>query len=217
VDEAAVREAVVRAGLRLAAGGLVIGTAGNLSVRLGERVVVTPTGAALGTLDAARLSVVDLDGTHIDGDLAPTSEVPLHLATYRATGGTAIAHAHAPASIAAGCVVDVLPPLHYAVLALGGPVRVAAYAPYGSGALAENVCTAMTERTAALMRNHGSVAYGSTLEEACDRIELVEWLSSLYLSSAAVREPVALTDEQLQATLAAAVGYGSTQPAGGAR
>ncbi|HEV7648947.1 MAG TPA: class II aldolase/adducin family protein [Actinophytocola sp.] len=194
------RARIVAAGRRLADGGLVVGTAGNLSVRVGQHVVVTGSGTALGALTPAALTVVDLDGGVLDGDLAPTSELPLHLAIYRATDATdvtAIAHAHSPSSIAVGATHDVLPPVHYATVPLGGVVRVAGYATFGTPELAANVLAALDGRVAALMRNHGSVAYGASVEEACGRLETVEWLAEVYRRAAALGTPRLLTDGEL--------------------
>lgn len=191
------RARIVAAGRRLADGGLVIGTAGNLSVRVGQQVVVTGSGTDLGALTPDALTVVDLDGTVLDGDLAPTSELPLHLAIYRGTAATAIAHAHSPSSIAVGATHDVLPPVHYATVPLGGVVRVAEYATFGTPELAANVLAALDNRVAALMRNHGSVAYGASVEEACGRLETVEWLAEVYRRAAALGTPRLLTDDEL--------------------
>lgn len=191
------RDRLVAAGRRLAAGGLVTGTAGNLSVRAGAQVLVTGSGTVLGSLSPAQLTVVDLDGSVVDGELAPTSELPLHLAVYAATDAAAIAHAHSPASIAVGCTHDVLPAVHYLTMRLGGVVRVADYATFGSARLAGNVRAALAGRSAALMRNHGSVAYGAGIEQACERLELVEWLAEVYRQAAALGTPRLLTDAEL--------------------
>lgn len=209
-----IRAAVVAAGARLAARGLVIGTGGNLSVRAGDRVLVTPTGVALGELSPAQLTVVDLAGTVIEGELAPTSELPLHLMVYRSTGAAAVAHAHALTSIAVGAVLDVLPAIHYTTLLLGGEVRVAPYATFGSDALAKHVTAALDGRAAALMRNHGSVAHGADLNQACERLELVEWLAEAYYRAAAIGTPKILTDAELLDVLATAraTGYGTPRP-----
>ena len=208
------RARIVAAGQRLAAGGLVIGSAGNLSVRVGGQVVVTGSGTDLGALTPDALTVVDLDGTVLDGDRAPTSELPLHLAIYRATGAAAIAHAHSPSSIAVGATHDVLPPVHYATVPLGGVVRVAGYATFGTPELAANVLAALEGRVAALMRNHGSVAHGATVEEACGRLETVEWLAEVYRRAAALGTPRLLTDEELAAVAAQLerLDYGSYTP-----
>jgi len=197
VDHPEAREAIVDAGHRLAARGLVIGTSGNLSVRMGDVVVATPSGAPLDALDIARLSIVTMDGVHVSGDVA-TSEVPLHLAIYRTTGALAIAHAHAVASTAVSCVCDEMPALHYNVLQLGGAPRTARYAAFGSEQLGSNVVDVLqTGRCAALMQNHGSIAVGNDLAQACDRLELLEWLCELHVTAHRIGVPRALSAEEL--------------------
>lgn len=113
------RDELVAAGQRLTAQGLVIGTGGNLSTRCGEHVLVSPTGATLGDLTPSMLTLVGLDGAVVDGELAPTSELPLHLAIYRNTDARAVAHAHASACIAVSNAHDELPAVHYTAVALG--------------------------------------------------------------------------------------------------
>ena len=94
-------------------------------------------------------------------------------------------------------------------------MRVAPYATFGSEELAANVTAALAGRNAALMENHGSVAYGRTLTEACERLELLEWLSELYSRSVALGKPRILTDGDLEAVILAAInkGYGTTRKA----
>lgn len=191
------RQRIIAAGARLAAGGLVTGTAGNLSVRVGDHVLVTASGTVLGELSAAGLTVVDLDGSIVDGSAKPTSELPLHLSVYRDSDATAIAHAHAPASVAVGLTRDELPPVHYLTMLLGGVVRVADYATFGSAELAANVTAALRGRSAALLRNHGSVSIGASIEQACDRLELVEWLADVFARAAALGEPRLLSSAEL--------------------
>ncbi len=191
------REAVVDAGKRLFDRGLVTGTSGNLSVRVGDRIIATPSGAPLDSLDAESLSTIDLSGTHLGGAV-PTSEVPLHLAVYRHTAASAIAHTHAVASTAVSCVCDELPALHYNVLQLGGAPRTSRYATFGSEQLGAHVVQALTGgRHAALMQNHGSIALGSTMAEACDRLELLEWLCELHLAAHQLGSPRVLSDAEL--------------------
>jgi L-fuculose-phosphate aldolase len=199
------REAVASASRHLAEVGLVIGTAGNVSARQGDLVAVTPTGSDLATVTAEMVTVIDLDGQVVDGDLAPTSEVPLHTALYRATNALAITHAHAMASTALSCT-------HYGCLSLGGAPRTAAYATFGSQELADNVIKALEGgRNAAMMQNHGSVAYGSTMDQAVERLELLEWLAELYWRSASLGTPKVLTDKDFEAIIVSAMerGYGS--------
>jgi L-fuculose-phosphate aldolase len=197
------RAGVVEACRELAASGLVLGSAGNVSARVGDLVLVTPNGAHLAGLAAEQLAVVGLDGTLIDGPLLPTSELPLHLAVYQAFPSVgAVAHAHSPASVAVGLTHDVLPPVHYLTVRLGGVVRVADYATFGSPELARSVVEALADRSAALMRNHGSVATGGTVEQACERLELVEWLSDVYARAAALGTPRLLDEDELAAAAA---------------
>src|SRR5580698_5340176 len=173
------REAVASASRHLAEQGLVIGTAGNISARQGDLVAVTPTGSDLAKVTAEMVTVIDLDGAVVDGDLAPTSEVPLHTGIYAATKARAVAHAHAMASTALSCCFDELPAVHYSCLGLGGSPRTAPYATFGSQELADNVIEALKGRNAAMMQNHGSIAYGATMDKAVEGLELLEWLAEL--------------------------------------
>ena len=202
------REAVAGACRHLAEEGLVIGTAGNISARQGDLIAVTPTGADLGTVTAEMVTVIDLEGTVVDGELAPTSEVPLHTGIYAATNAMAVTHAHAMASTALSCTHDVLPPLHYSCLGLGGAPRTAPYATFGSQQLAENVIEALKGRNAAMMQNHGSIAYGNTMKEAVERLELLEWLAELYWRSSSMGTPRVLTDKDFEDIITAAISGG---------
>lgn len=196
---AAARREVAECGRRMTADGLVLGTAGNVSVRVGDLVAVSPSGMAYDRIGPADVAVVDLDGNRVDGPHAPSSETPMHLAVYAATGATAVVHHHGLHSAAVSTVLDELPALHYYVLQLGGPVRVAAYATYGTPELARSVHAALEGRTAALMQNHGAVAYGDTLDQAYDRARLLEWLCTLHVTATGMGTPRALTGEELAA------------------
>jgi L-fuculose-phosphate aldolase len=196
------REALAAAGRRLAARGLVIGTSGNLSARRDDLVAVTPTGAVISDLRPADLTVISLeDGAPVEGELAPTSEVPMHLGIYRATGTHAIAHTHAATTTAAGLVCDEIPLIHYTMIGLGGALRVAPYATYGTRELADLVVAALAGKQAALMRNHGSIALGSTVAKSVDNLELAEWCTETYLRAvtlgAALRGPGAAAPREL--------------------
>ena len=213
---AAEREAVASASRYLAAKGLVIGTAGNISARQGDLIAVTPTGSDLATVTSEMVTVIDLMGNVVDGDLAPTSEVPLHTGIYKATNALAITHAHAMASTALSCCHDELPALHYSCLELGGAPRTAPYARFGSQELADNVTEALKGRNAAMMQNHGSVAYGSTMDQAIHRLELLEWLAELYWRASSMGDPKVLTDKDFEDIIVAAIehGYGSLRKVG---
>jgi L-fuculose-phosphate aldolase len=202
---------------RLADDGLVIGTGGNVSARLGDRVAITATGAVLADATAEQVTVIDLDGEVLDGELAPTSELALHLGVYRRYDAGAVVHTHAPMATALSCVLDEVPCVHYQMLLLGGAVRVAPYRTFGTPELAEVVLDALDGRTAALMANHGAIAHGPDLDKAFDASQLLEWACTVYWRAAALGAPRILDDEQRQAVVTAAMerNYGTTRPAEG--
>lgn len=204
------KQRVAAAARRLAGEGLVLGSAGNVSERAGDLVAVTPTGAVLERLAAEDVVVVDLDGNRVEGELEPTSELGLHLGAYRRFGAGAVAHAHSPIATAIGCVVDELPVIHYGMLALGGSIRVAPYATFGSPELADATLEALEGRAAALMSNHGTITIGADVDAAVENVLLLEWACDVYWRAATLGAPRTLDDQQLQAVADAIVtrGYG---------
>jgi len=208
------RAAVAGACRRLGAEGLLIGTAGNVSVRVGERVAITATGAVLARLTPGQVTVVDLDGEIVDGSLEPTSELDLHLGVYRRYGTCAVVHTHAPMATALSCVLDELPCIHYQLLTLGGSVRVAPYATFGTPELAESVLAALEGRGGALMANHGAVTHAPTLDKAVEHALLLEWACGVYRHAAALGTPRVLDEAEQLAVVEAAIArdYGTTHP-----
>jgi L-fuculose-phosphate aldolase len=210
------RAAVASAARRLAAERLVLGTSGNVSLRVGDAVAVSPTGAKLAELDPAQVAVVDLDGGQVEGPLAPTSELGLHLGIHAERGDGAVIHTHAPFATALSCVLDELPAVHYEMLRFGGPVRVAPYATFGSGELAAAVHEALEGRTAALMANHGAVVAAADMDSAIELALLLEWACEVYWRAAALGTPRTLGDDDLRAVVeqVATLGYGTTREVG---
>lgn len=213
---AEVRAEVASAARRLASEGLLIGTAGNVSALLPDPdlVAVTATGVVLADCTPDDVTVVDRAGTVVEGTLAPTSELELHLAVYAASAAAAVVHTHAPFATAVGCVRDDLPVLHYQQLLLGGEIRVAPYATFGSAELAAGVAEALRDRSAALMANHGAVSHGSSLAKAVENALLLEWCCRLFQTASTLGTPRPLDEEQQTAVVLAALatGYGSTRP-----
>ena len=195
---------------RTVADGLVVGTSGNVSVRVGDTVLVTPSGVPYDRLTPGDAVGVDLDGRQVLGSLKPTSELPMHLAIYRATSAAAVVHTHAVHATAVSTLVTELPPIHYMAAELGGPVRVAPYALYGTAELAANMLEALEGRTGCLLQNHGTVTYGATLEQAYDRTAQLEWMCHVWLTASALpgRTPALLTAEQMAAARRQLSGYG---------
>ncbi|GAA0193862.1 class II aldolase/adducin family protein [Streptomyces cellulosae] len=195
---------------RTVADGLVVGTSGNVSVRVGNTVLVTPSGVPYDRLTPADVTGVDLTGRQVLGTLVPTSELPLHLAVHRTTKARAVVHTHAVHATAVSTLVDELPAIHYMTAALGGPVRVARYATYGTPELAENTLRALDGRTGCLMRNHGTLTYGAGLAQAYDRTAQLEWMCRVWLTASSVPglTPTLLSPEQLAEAGERLRGYG---------
>jgi L-fuculose-phosphate aldolase len=208
------RARVAAAARRLGGKGLVVGTAGNLSERAEDLVAITPTGAELETLRPEDVCVVDVNGRPVECTLSPSSELDLHLGVYERYHAGAVVHTHAPMATALSCVLDELPVVHYQMLLLGGPVRVASYATFGSPELAAATLDALDGRLAALMANHGAIAHGSDLDAAVETSLLLEWACGVYWHAAAIGPPRTLDEEQRAAVVVAALerGYGSTRP-----
>lgn len=197
----ALRRELCEYGRRAAALGLVIGTSGNLSAREGDLVVVTPSGVALDRLSPEDCPVIDLRGRVVAGTRKPSSETPMHLALYEATGARAVVHTHSVFATVVATTMTELPPIHYNSLLLGGAVRVAPYATYGTPELARNVIAAIEGRQAALMANHGAVTIGGGLEQAFEATRLLEWLCEVYVRALGVGRPTVLTEDQLTAVV----------------
>jgi len=165
------REDLVAFARRMAGDDLAPGTSGNLSVRRQDTIAITPSGVSyerMGTADICLVRVAD--GTPQPG-LRPSTETPMHLAVYRATGAGAIVHTHSPFVVALSTVLDELPAVHYAMADLGGIVRVAPYTRFGTPQLAAS---------AVILRNHGALACGPDLARAYDRALTLEWLARVY-------------------------------------
>ncbi len=217
-----VREQVAAAARHLAAEGLLVGTAGNVSARDGDgRVAVTATGVVLGGCRPEDVVVVDAEGAVVGAvvgsEHGPTSEVALHLGVYADRPEVAaVVHTHAPWSTAVACVdgLTELPVLHYQQLLLGGAVRIAPYATFGSPELAGHVRAALDGRQVALMGNHGSVAVGATLDQAVEHALLLEWLAALHHRTSALGTPRVLTAQEQEDVVLAALSrsYGRQEP-----
>jgi L-fuculose-phosphate aldolase len=207
----AARAALVASGARLLDDGLAVGSAGNLSVRCGDLVAITPSGIGYRELRPEEIAVITLDGAEVDAPQAPSSETPMHLAVYAATDAAAIVHTHSPEVIALSSARDELPAIHYAITGLGGPVRVAPYVRFGSDGLAAAATQALAGRRAAILRNHGAITYGRSLREAYDHALLLEWLARVYRLAQSYGTPAILSPAELDEVTAEAQrrGYGT--------
>ncbi len=186
MNETALRDALVSRARSLYDRGYAHGSSGNLSVRLEDGILITPTGSSLGRLEPARLAKVDADGTPLSGD-APSKEAFLHLAMYaQRPTAHAIVHLHCTCAVAVSCLVhddprNVLPPLTaYHVMRVGTLPLIPYYRP-GDRALAEAVGRAAARHRAVLLANHGPVVSGKSLDDAVDSAEELEQTAKLAL------------------------------------
>ncbi len=193
---------------RMVTDGLVVGTSGNVSVRHGDLIAVSPSGLPYDQLTPDLVGVHDREGTPVVAPLPPTSELAMHLAIYRDTDARAVVHTHSVAATAASTLVDVLPPVHYLVAMFGGDVRVAGYATYGTPELAASVRTALAGRTGCLLANHGTVTIGTDLATAYSRAQYLEWLCDVWLRAAAAGNPRLLPADEIERVAGKLSGYG---------
>jgi len=201
----AARAQLVGYSARLLDDGLAVGSAGNISVRVGDIVAITPSGISYTEMRAEDVCLVALDGTELaEHTETPSSETPMHLAIYAATKAAAVVHTHSPEVIALSAAREELPAIHYAITGLGGPVRVAPYVRFGSAGLAAAAVTALDGRSAAILRNHGAVTYGRDLAQAYDRALLLEWLARTYRLALCYGEPAILSAAELDEVTAEA-------------
>lgn len=180
------REAIARHGKMLRNAGLTPGTSGNISVRLKDGILITPTNSRLGELDPTDIAKVDFNGQHLSG-LRPSKEAFLHLKMLaKRRFDTAVVHLHSTHSVAVSCLDDVdpknvLPPITaYYVMRVGTLPLIPYFAP-GDKGLADAVESFAAEHHAVLLSNHGPVASGSDLNAAIGAIEEIEETAKLHL------------------------------------
>lgn len=182
----------------MANSGFVVGTAGNVSIRLDDEIVITPTSIPYDRIERDDLCVVDLAGRQLGGRRRPSAETPLHAQIYRSTDAAAVVHTHSPFATTLACVIDELPAIHYSIHRFGGDtIPVAEYERFGSDALADRVALLAKDRKGVLLRNHGAVTYGASLAEAYDLAELLEWLARIYWHAKQLGEPRLLTAAEI--------------------
>jgi L-fuculose-phosphate aldolase len=196
----------------LMARGLYAGTSGNVSMRAGASILITPTGIPCDELVPASIAELSLDGT-ARGPLAPSSEWRIHRDVYRRRPEIgAVVHTHSTFATAYSCLRRPLPPFHYMVAKAGGTeLRCARYATYGTEALSRNALAALGETRACLLANHGLLALGPDLAAARALAEEIEALCAQYAAARAMGRPVVLPGPEMRAVRAKFAHYG--QPA----
>ena len=202
MSERDLRAVLIAALQRLDALGLNRGSTGNLSHRLGEGFLITPTGMGAADLGPDDLVWLGPDGTS-RGRWQPSSEWHFHQAIYRARPELqAVVHTHRPQATALACLRRELPAFHYMVAVAGGDsVRCAPYHLFGTEALSGAVVQALQDRKACLLATHGLVAAGANLAEAMKVTVEIESLCQSYLLALAAGEPVLLSAHEMASVL----------------
>ena len=203
------RKAVVAAARRLGPLGINQGTSGNVSVRAGDGLLVTPSGIPYDELTPGQIVWMDLEG-RFEGDWLPSSEWRFHCDILRARPDlNAVVHTHAVHATALACHGKGIPAFHYMVAAAGGrDIRCAPYATFGTAELSANAVLALDGRRACLLANHGIIACGYTLNDAVALAAEVETLASMYLKALEIGPPDELDDAEMGRILRKFATYG---------
>lgn len=211
--ETALRETMLATARQLVTRGLNRGTSGNLSVRHGNQLLVTPSGIPVNAMAPEMMVALDFDGNAFDNamiDVKPTSEWRIHrdILTARPDVG-AVIHTHSMFATTLACLHRDIPPFHYMIALAGGDnIRCAPYALFGTQALSDHAVVALDGRFACLLAQHGMIALGRDLDHAASIAEEVESLCEQYWRVLQIGEPKLLSTKQMQEVLEQFKDYG---------
>ena len=204
------RQCIVDAMQRMEDLGLTQGTSGNVSVRAGDGLLISPSGIPPEALTPDCVVALGADGKAMPGQGKPSSEWRFHRDILAERPEVqAIVHTHSPYATALSMTRQPIPSAHYMVAAFGGgDVRCADYVLFGSQALSDAAVEALEDRMACLLANHGAITLGETLDKALWRAVELETLAHQYVLSLQAGGPVLLSNEEIQEALEAFIGYG---------
>ena len=208
-DHQTLRRQVIETARAADALGLNSGTSGNVSVRMADGLLITPSGVPNAGLKPADIVAMKFDGS-TDGGHAPSTEWPFHLGILKARPDIcAVVHTHSDYATALACLGRGIPAFHYMIAAAGGnSIRCAPYATVGSEALSDAAIAALEDRRACLLANHGAIALGADLAAALDLARTVETLARQYCLALNAGSPVILDDGEMDAVLEKFETYG---------
>jgi L-fuculose-phosphate aldolase len=208
------REQLARTARRMSQLGLTPGMSGNVSVRTGTGMLITPSGVAYDELVAADAVDVKADGTVRPGQRAPSTEWQLHHDLYAARSDVeAIVHTHSLYCTSISCLRRSIPAIHYMIVRAGSDdIPCAEYATFGSAALAQHAVKALGVGDACLLANHGMIALGGSLAAALRLAAEVETLAAQYWHAAQLGSPHVLSADELAAARARFTSYGQPGP-----
>ena len=220
-ERRALRQAVVEACRRMNASGINQGTSGNISVRCGAHMLITPSGVPYDKMKAQDLAAMPLDrddGAY-EGKLRPSSEWRFHLDIMKAKPEVgAVVHTHSTYATTLAITGRGIPACHYMIAAAGGAdIRCAPYATFGTQELSNNALAALEGRTCCLLANHGMIATGPTLDKAMWLAVELETLAKQYYLSLVIGKPKVLSDAEIEHVIEKFKSYGprAQEAAGG--
>lgn len=203
---------VSRHGKKMLAQGLTTGTGGNISLRRGDRVAISPSGMAYDEIGADDVPLVNLHGEPVAGERTPSSERRMHTAIIRERDdANAVVHTHSPYATTFASLERPIPPSHYLIAFAGLQIPVAGYATYGTEDLAGLALDTLGEEyDACLLKQHGVIAVGATLEAAFERALMVEYCGRIHYQTTNIGKPVLLPDEEVMRLRGVFEGYGQS-------
>lgn len=199
------KKLVLEAAQRMAEKGFVVGTAGNLSMRVREPggrelMLITPTSRYYDSISVDEIVVVDFDGKLVEGEYSPSVETMMHLGVYKARRKVnAVIHSHPIYSSALAVAgMDIPPIVDDQVTYLGGGIKVAEYALSGSQDLVANVLAALGPRNAVMLANHGAVCVGRDMRDAFTNLEMLEKTAKIYICVLSIGKLTPIPAEALE-------------------
>lgn len=210
-DTPELRQAIIDTCKEMNTRGINQGTSGNISARVGKRMIITPSGIPYDSMTPDMLVSISLKGKGKNkGPYPPSTEWQFHQALLRSKPEMhAVVHAHPVHCTALSINRSEIPACHYMIAIFGGnTVPLADYALFGSQDLADHVTGAMASRHGCLMANHGAVVVGETLEKALWRMEELEVLARAFIVSQSIGTPHILSRGEINEVLGAVANYG---------
>jgi len=203
------RQAIIDACIEMNAVGINQGTSGNISLRHGDGMLISPTSTPYDTLEPEDIVFMGWDG-EVDGRLPPSSEWRFHLDIMKARPEVnAVVHAHPTYCTTIAIMGRKIPAIHYMVAVAGGSdIRCAPYATFGTAELSAHAVEALRDRKACLLAQHGMIAVGSSLAQAMWLAVEVETLARQYHGALQIGEPPVLSDEEIENVIKRMASYG---------
>lgn len=211
-DELATRQAIIDACRRMNALGINQGTSGNISVRFGDGLLLTPTSVPYDAMTPDQIVFMAMDGSHA-AEQKPSSEWRFHLDILKARADVnAVVHAHPTYCTILAIMGMDIPPVHYMIAAAGGDsIRCAPYATFGTAELSKHAVRALVDRLACLLDHHGMIAVGNTLDKAMWLAVEVETLARQYHGCLQIGKPPLLSSAEIERVRQRMAGYGLSE------